>query len=433
MIWNKCQLKHNFVFTKTYSVILMATGIQMRFKFFSFVLLILFSLQSNAQWQLRSTGNYSHDTYCFIESSDTLLAGTMNGILASIDSGNTWFPSSAGLQSDSTIFCFGKNSTGIFAGGTNSIYFSVNNGSTWTNVNNNSGTIFEFAFLNDTTFAASMGNGVLMSVNNGATWIPRNAGLGNDSVYCIVTKGNLLFAGTIQGGIFMSSNSGVNWSAVNTNLPLPIVIRSLDTDGTNLYAGTCDWLNPSISASGMYISSNNGTSWAQVTTGIPNANPVFQIKSIGNAILAGAHDVYRSLDQGANWAIFMNGISPGCTYGAGGFYATSSYVFCGIELVCIGSVYRIDRGSVLSIIEINKSSISIFPNPAVDNFIVAWENYLYKTAITITDITGKTIYSTAVTDTQKVIISTKSFSEGIYFVQIQSTNYLETKKLVIER
>ena len=50
---------------------------------------------------------------------------------------------------------------------------------------------------------------------------------------------------------------------------------------------------------------------------------------------------------------------------------------------------------------------------------------------TIADITGKVIYTTIATDTQKVEVNTIDFAEGIYIVQIQAGEFIGTKKLVV--
>ena len=51
--------------------------------------------------------------------------------------------------------------------------------------------------------------------------------------------------------------------------------------------------------------------------------------------------------------------------------------------------------------------------------------------VTITDITGKKIYTTSSEETQKIEVSTQDFNEGIYVVQIQTTDFNETKKLIV--
>ena len=79
------------------------------------------------------------------------------------------------------------------------------------------------------------------------------------------------------------------------------------------------------------------------------------------------------------------------------------------------------------------SSINLFPNPANNHLTIALGSNNKIVQVTIADITGKVIYTTIATDTQKVEVNTKDFAEGIYVVQIQAAGFIGTKKLVVEK
>ena len=86
------------------------------------------------------------------------------------------------------------------------------------------------------------------------------------------------------------------------------------------------------------------------------------------------------------------------------------------------------------------SSINIFPNPATNHVTIDLPKANEKVDITIADITGKIIYTTAESKMQKIEVNTEDFAKGIYFVQIlreesfgQSGGFVATKKLVIEK
>jgi hypothetical protein len=79
------------------------------------------------------------------------------------------------------------------------------------------------------------------------------------------------------------------------------------------------------------------------------------------------------------------------------------------------------------------SSINIFPNPANNHITIALGSNNKKVEVSIADITGKIIYTTIVTDTQKVEVNTNDFANGIYVVQIQAADLIGTRKLVIEK
>ena len=399
----------------------------------SFVFLC-FALTSHAQWISKSSGLNSGVTHCFVETPAGLLSGG-NGdcVFVSNDFGDSWTPSNAGIVPGSEILCFGKHSAGIFAGSDSLIYFSNNNGVSWTIVNNSGNAVFAFAFLNDTVFAATRGGGVLMSTDTGASWTGVNSGITTWSVLAIVAKGNLLFAGTENEGIFKSSNSGASWTPVDSGLLMPIDIRCLETDGVNLYAGTTGFIT---SAKGMFISSNDGAFWTQVTSGISTTAFINTIRSIGNALLTGMYsDVYRSLDSGASWSAFNNGLPIVGAFGVADFYATTNYVFCGIEGGFSGSVFRIDKTTVLPVNEIRKEngSISVYPNPANSEFTLSLDNWSHgEIALSVYDCKGSLVRKSTHLNQDKIVIDTRALSTGLYYFHLESDKQRATGKLNVQ-
>ena len=79
------------------------------------------------------------------------------------------------------------------------------------------------------------------------------------------------------------------------------------------------------------------------------------------------------------------------------------------------------------------SSINLFPNPASNHLTIALGSNNKKVEVTITDITGKIIYTITTNKTNKIEVNTNEFAEGIYIVQIQVADFIGTKKLVVEK
>ncbi len=79
------------------------------------------------------------------------------------------------------------------------------------------------------------------------------------------------------------------------------------------------------------------------------------------------------------------------------------------------------------------SSVHLFPNPATNHLTIALSSNNKKAEVSIADITGKVIYTTSATEVQKIEVNTEDFARGIYVVQIQSADFVGTKKLVIEK
>ncbi len=79
------------------------------------------------------------------------------------------------------------------------------------------------------------------------------------------------------------------------------------------------------------------------------------------------------------------------------------------------------------------ASINLFPNPANNHLSIALGSNNKKIEVAIADITGKIVYTTTIVETDKVEVNTNEFAEGIYIVQIQSGEFISTKKLIIKR
>ena len=52
---------------------------------------------------------------------------------------------------------------------------------------------------------------------------------------------------------------------------------------------------------------------------------------------------------------------------------------------------------------------------------------------TITDITGKIVFTTTAGATQRIEVSTIDFGEGVHVARIQTADFIEIKKLIIAK
>lgn len=80
-----------------------------------------------------------------------------------------------------------------------------------------------------------------------------------------------------------------------------------------------------------------------------------------------------------------------------------------------------------------KATMHLSPNPADDHLTIDFGSYNEEVKVTIVDITGKVVYTSAAADTTRVEVNTEEFAEGIYMVHIQAGDIFGTKKLVIQK
>lgn len=230
-------------------------------------------------------------------------------IYKSTDDGNNWTAVNSGLPAGSTAYCLAVNGSTIFAGVNEKVYVSTNSGSTWTSVSPGlpaNGRVSSLAVSGNTILVCT-GASVFLSTNSGGSWTPVNSGIPpNTIVQCLAINGTTFYAGAngqSGGSVFISNDSGSSWTSVSTGMTVGASVRGLGVSGDNIIAAASD---------GVYLSTNKGATWSAV----PNLfqRGVFTSISVtGNNIFAGTDggtaDVYRSIDNGNNWATYSSGLT----------------------------------------------------------------------------------------------------------------------------
>lgn len=270
--------------------------------------------------------------------SGTILAESVsNGVYRSTDNGQTWSLSNAGLTSlegvpersmsvingnvytctDVKLFrstddginwtvANSGNTTGkvlrnpldgyLFAKSGPSIYRSTDSGSTWVPFSSTTDNITGWVMMPSGRMLAGTQVSVEVSVNGGSVWTTSTSGLDASQIEGLITSSSgFIIAGSQQNGIYRSTNAGLSWQNV----------YKVGNNGINM-ANT-------ITANGIvYIPYNNGISrsndegatWTTLQSGLNTYCPSFAINSSNGNFYAGTWDkgVYRSTDQGSNWA-----------------------------------------------------------------------------------------------------------------------------------
>ncbi len=77
-------------------------------------------------------------------------------------------------------------------------------------------------------------------------------------------------------------------------------------------------------------------------------------------------------------------------------------------------------------------TFEVFPNPANSEFTIQSEN-IEKINLSIFNAVGESVNLLSYTIDDKIIIDSKSLSNGIYFIHIQYENKIYTKKIIIQK
>jgi hypothetical protein len=84
----------------------------------------------------------------------------------------------------------------------------------------------------------------------------------------------------------------------------------------------------------------------------------------------------------------------------------------------------------------DKAGISVFPVPAENIIYIKSEQAIDELTISVFNIEGQTIYSRRIPDIIKgstTSLELSNFSDGIYFIQLQSKNFIMHKKIIIRK
>ena len=90
--------------------------------------------------------------------------------------------------------------------------------------------------------------------------------------------------------------------------------------------------------------------------------------------------------------------------------------------------YKLGINTRVSLDEIERKNISVFPNPTSNQLTIDTDDNLLE--ITIIDLAGKTVYSS--TDVSRNILDVSFLQNGVYVLSIKTKNYTSTTKFIKE-
>jgi len=360
-------------------------------------------------------------TESIIGNGNDLLVGTVRfglvsdskGIYRSTDNGITWSQTSFNIYG---VRCFVSDSSVIYAGSNNGLYVSTNGGISWSNpapamhfdtfcLCKKGGTIY----LGDGT-----AQNVVKTTNRGVSWTQVLTG---NTPFSMTVVGENIFVGTING-TFLSTNNGSNWNITS----LTEETRTLSSRDNAVFAGTLYSL---------YKSTNLGVNWLEILN-----RRVNNIAIGDSVIIVGGNGISISGDNGNSWNYKNEGFNGSPFIRS--LLIWNNYVYAGID----SNVWRRPLNEIIGIEQINTKIPEFsnlkqnFPNPFNPNtsieFSIPKETYI---SIKIYNSIGQ-LYRTEVNQelsagTYKINVEMSDFPSGIFFYQLITNDFKETKKMVM--
>ncbi|HSW56266.1 MAG TPA: T9SS type A sorting domain-containing protein [Ignavibacteriaceae bacterium] len=314
--------------------------------------------------------------------------GENGGIYKSTDGSMTWTSKNIGLGADDVTKVI-KAIDNLFAGTYDGVYLSIDEGETWVKRNvepDSMVDIRDIAISNDGKLFAADFDDVLRSTDNGISWDTVNNGIfAFNFISLIISETDYLYLGIRRYGIYRSSNLGNSWEQVK-----PGWIR-------NLASTSLGYVIAGDEIEGVVISKDNGESWQQINAGLPNST-------------------------------FINCV----------FFDQQGYAYCSVHNF---GIYK----SVSPVVDVNDAIHSEiysyilyqnFPNPFNPTTRISYSvpEFGFVT-LKIYDVLGKEV--SALVGEEKssgsyvIQFDASKLSSGIYFYQLITKDYVNTKKMIL--
>lgn len=388
-----------------------------------------------------------------------------------------WEPLNPGVNINSfnDVFCISTN-TIIAIGSQGTILKSTNGGDTWTKkISGTTETLVKVEFPTAEIGYIICSNGdLLKTTDSGETWIQKQRGDGPNyfsNLSCV--DENIIFASNSK-----STDGGENWTTFNETQNSDR-IQFLNNDVG--FVGEYLWKQNNSQAPKFFKTHNSGDSW-QIISGVAPFH--FLNENIGYYYLGG---LYKTMNGGENfeklsnntnqlyslrdliavgentvWGIVYLSLLDGDTSSRGFIKISSSgnepfteqilpdnnpqLNFEAMHFANETLGFAVGRNNNQGIIWRNGNGIntnmatqehsniefSIYPNPSSTQININFKTPIKENiSVTLTDISGKMVYSEKFINKQTINIKTSHFQKGSYILSIQTFEKKSSQKIII--
>lgn len=234
---------------------------------------------------------------------DTIYAGMEDGVVKSLNGGETWTLINNGLIDTDvrSLIVDPEKSTTLYAGTfASGVFKSRNGGDSWSQAgieiaDRGIQSLVIDPTMPSTLYAGTYGGEVFKSINGGDNWKLVNSGITGTSMFSLVIdpdNPSTVYAGATDG-LFRTVNGGESWDFIGLEVVLTVAIDPVIPN--TIYAGALD---------GFYRSSDDGENWTQINEGLPENIYITALTIdpfMPSNIYAGGLSIYKSTDRGDSW------------------------------------------------------------------------------------------------------------------------------------
>jgi hypothetical protein len=225
--------------------------------------------------------------YCLSQGKEgKLYAGSNNnGVFISLDNGMQWTQSCTGFINSTVYSPVIESKNSILAPSFNGIFRSTNNGESWQQIAFRDTVILSLTVDPEgNIFAGSDISGIFWSTDHGLSW---QHNLEKLTIICItIDQSNNYYAGT-NSGLYRSTDYGNNW-----------IKMGFFTGYVNSILAINDKTILACNLTSIYRSTDNGNNWVEVLSDVSPMS--LKMDPFGNIYDVG-FGVFRSTDYGITW------------------------------------------------------------------------------------------------------------------------------------
>lgn len=323
----------------------------------------------------------------------------------------------------------------IFVSGARGYFRSSDYGENWTEITqmNNHSVYCSAINSNNVLYAGTNDGKIFRTSDNGNNWTEVSNGLPGISMHCLsINPNNNIYAGTWGGGVYRSTNGGQNWVAINLGLDIQNVgdISSF-VSNSNDYVFVCG-------DSKFFRSTNSGENWVDISNSVNSSLIITLTINTNKQIFAGGGSgVFCSTDLGNTWSDLNSGLD-------------TNYTIIGLDLdltekiyASNGYLYRSIHSTTSIVNEPNFFPLNFlltqnYPNPFNPTTTVSYQiPERGFVSLKIYDILGREVVTLVNEEkpvgSYEVQFNGTSLTSGIYFYQLSTGNYTDTKKMILLR
>ena len=295
-------------------------------------------IEADEKGWVQTNGPYGgHVSTLYATSEGVLFVGTHGaGIFRSTDLGDSWIPVNTGLHYEPGeglfVSAFAQKRRMLYAGTIDGLYASIDDGDTWYHVPtpSKSVSISGIVTIGARVYIATSEDGVWYS-DDGDAWLPMNDGLESRLIRELSKIGTTLIAGT-EYGAFRKREDEDSWTPINAGfVPKPIDMAPINK--ARIEAGLDAPLPPHSPAvirvdafavmedllyigvymggnDGLFRSDDEGDSWTRITSK-EMVHTVEALTAFGTTLYASTFGggVFRSEDKGDSWTTVNDGLT----------------------------------------------------------------------------------------------------------------------------